>query len=354
MKTGNIKSKLSTLLGIIWLQLFAKALYAAAASCPEWTTQRDRYGIYTCPQYTPQQSLWSLMECSYQQTNNFTIPTPEQKDLTRRLVNAMVQRKPAQMVAIGARLNLQFCRTRKRNSNGVITDSILVGIVKPGYDYNGAFFLFRETSDAARILMEVPHDDFSNAAIMRVFDRSNAYALIKNGQRRIAVAAPKCSSRPASDAAHSTFHGFYDAHLAFVKAQPAMIVLHLHGMSKRGMIVTNGLEAKPAQGSLMQAATKIIWEMYPNRDDLYSCAAGTRLTFRANCGINQAWVQIKQLTCSPGPQCKPGNKNTDRALGFELNRRYVNTEFLLPLMQKLNEEYLELNPTPKNCSLRLT
>lgn len=164
-------------------------------SCPK-SEEIDFDGMPLAPKEVLETSAWSVFRCAIAQAKTWKPPTSKEKLVQGNMLRAFaeskvngISEKTTKVILENADiLGLQVMRVKKIDffENKKIEDSFLLIFTKPGVkDYNGPFFMLRETK-SSKVILLVPHDlnDGTHTDTKLALANSSALAVISNGHNK--------------------------------------------------------------------------------------------------------------------------------------------------------------------------
>lgn len=154
--------------------------------CPQIDkTKLDTDGMPFCPAVVTETSAFGVFRCAFNQARTWHEATQEEKTAQATLLGSFIDARAkgntkagtAEFLQAADDLGLQACRVKDKD------DSYRLVYTKPGVkDYNGTFFMLRETK-ASKVILMVPHDgsDGTHTDTKLAFQRSKAVVLYSNG-----------------------------------------------------------------------------------------------------------------------------------------------------------------------------
>lgn len=211
---------------------------------------------------------------------------------------------------------------------------------------------------ARKLIVEVPHTVFDYRTLEQgteIFTKLEARALLVAGAHRCASGrASACSGASAvcsdgagtagpfreSDMAHAVDSVFQRAHELITAAYPNDVVLSLHGMDKRGMIISDGTRIPTSSTATVARLAARLAEDHPQEPILLCNRPGARDPRTEDlCGTTN--VQGRQLNGSADACAEDATRSSGRFLHLEQSPRFRKHPDLL--IETLG---LILSPTP--------
>lgn len=189
---------------------------------------------------------------------------------------------------------------------------------------------------ARNLIVEVPHTVFDYRTLEQgaaMFDRLEARALLVSGAHRCASGKTSACSGASdvcgdgagpfreSDMAHAVDSVFQRAHELLAEAYPNDLVVSLHGMEKRGMILSDGTRIETSSTSTVARVAARLAEDHPNEPILLCNRAGARDPRTEDlCGTTN--VQGRQLNGATDACTEDATRASGRFLHLEQSPRF--------------------------------
>lgn len=331
-------------------ELIAGLPEEGAAPCQHYDFSKepkDTDGIPICPALQPTQTPWDYMMCAFKQATVFTPPTRAQTQLVDALVQDLHRENASGILQNADKLGAQVCRVQSAD------DPFLVMITKPGNNaYSGVFLLVRKPAHASPYILQNAHDQTCTPGreTKSLFTKTKAFMAMSNGYpRAIEPKMKTCWGESyRSDGSHNINNLWWHYHTAIAQEFADTAFFHFHGMSNKGMEITNSLAFDVGPNSLLHAFTTAVKThiIDPNPDPSYYShfivgAPGTPLT-HVPLQINATWVPGRQLVLAPNPACGNGHQNTNRFIGFEQGPElWLHEDKLVPVFQDLENGFFK-------------
>ena len=176
-------------------------------NCPK-SEEVDFDGMSLAPKEVLETSAWAVFRCAINQARTWKPPSKNEKLFQGNMLEAFaeskingISKKTTDIILENAdKLGLQVMRVRKDSQkdskkdsdnqkdslDDSVDDSFLLIFTKPGVkDYNGPFFMLRETK-SSKVILLVPHDlnDGTHSDTKLALANSSALAVISNGHNK--------------------------------------------------------------------------------------------------------------------------------------------------------------------------
>ncbi len=302
-----------------------------AAVCPKIDPLK-KYpdSVPYCPSSIQETDAWSVMRCAYEQAKTWHASTTAEQGTMRDLVEGLKTANPIVYLSKADALGLQVCRSQSLSTTNTL-DSYVVMYTKLGVrDYSGPFLMFREGGKDSGVVIHSPHDgqDNTHSSTKFAFQESNALAMISNGHpRAISGKAPNGKGFPSDWAHHREDLGF-TTFMAFKNKYPESVHLHIHGMAKSQVLVTDSVGWTGAQHTLRTAFIDAINKTLVNRPGF----AVSEWRFNG-------WITGIAMTQN---ETGPGRAANQRWVGSEMSvKLHSSTPWLSRVVKTLEADYLK-------------
>jgi hypothetical protein len=247
-------------------------------------------------------------------------PTISMRDALAQSVRAALDGELRQAVELAADAEYVLCIGSQEESELLFWHPLSAAI-------GHASFVVRR-GDARALIVEVPHPISDYRTLpqgLLAFSALRARALLVAGAHRCAADAPSgCDGATdacgapgpfrASDAAHALESTFQIAHEAIADRFASDVVLSLHGMNRRGLIVSDGTPHAGDEDALAVRFARAIAPMLGDAPAL-ACNAPDAAPRPELCGTSN--IQGRHVNRSPAACIEPAERASGRFLHLE-------------------------------------
>lgn len=316
---------------LLFMLLLGANLYAKNnVGCPQIDPLKKYPDqIPYCPELV-KENAFTVTRCAFDQANKWHKATEPEKNTMSQLVVALKAQDAPTIIASSGKLKLQVCRSQKDS------DSFLLLYTKPGVrDYSGPFLMFREGGKTSGLIIHAPHDgqDGTPRSTRDAFQNSNALALISNGHERTLSGRKQTRNGSAfpSDWAHTSTDLGYHAFTALKNQFPDSVHVHIHGLAKNDVLVTDSVGWKSQhifRTAVIDASKKAL--------------IGNKAVEVKEWRFN-GWITGIAMTRNENGR---GRMDNEKWVGMEVSvRLHANTNFVTKMIRNIEEDYLK-KPRP--------